>query len=142
MKSMVLMLFVSAFVISSAGCRKSPWRAERYIDEKTEKVIWSQQFPSYGEYEDYFVNGAFIELRIKAHNETLHTANAPYYLIINGVGFSGKHKRLRIHNLNLTSDLNHRYDISNTLSGFPIEYEFRIYEDRPEFVIAHCRFIS
>ena len=135
--NMIWLLIV--FLIANAGCRKVPWRAERYIEEKTATIVWSQQFPDSTEYKDYFVNESFIEARVIAHNETIHSASAPYYLVINGIGLRNQHSSLTIHNLKLTSSLGRKHDIRFASSEIPIKIDFKKYDDNPKFSVVHFK---
>ena len=139
MRSRFAIWLLIVFCTAVAGCRKSPWRTERYIDKKTEDVVWSQQFPSSAEYSDYFVNEAFIEMRVVAHDEALHSASAPYYLVVNGIGRRGSHETMKIYNLTITSSLGNEYEISDAIGELQKEYEFASYADKPSFAVAHCR---
>jgi len=91
-------------LIYFVGCKYAPWRVEEYINPETVSFNIRQGLPQYEEFEHYFINGAFVHVFLKAHNETAYSGRSPYALIINAYAKGMAYERLMIHNIFIESE--------------------------------------
>lgn len=78
------LLFVELLVIAIVCCACSyhPWRAERYVNEKTEYLDVYSTVPDKGQFEEYYIENYFVKVVLKGQNETWYSGKGPYDMVI------------------------------------------------------------
>ncbi len=93
------MATLAAFMLT-ACCLPIPWSAWRY--EKTanfEGITYWWNLPDKEMFSDLYVGGAFVDVFVKAHNETTRSGDPPYQINVTVVAKTKEKKSIVFHSI-------------------------------------------
>lgn len=101
------LLVLMAIALTHLGCNiylPIKWDAWRYKSVDTPDFYPSNIPDGNGEFGHLFVNGAFVNVFFRAHNETTQGGDPPYGMHLNAVGSSTRHRKMIVHSVRISSD--------------------------------------
>ena len=106
-------LMITSIVVLLTGCTFSPWKAWRYNYKLDfNGYPYPPNLPSQEKFSSLYINGAFVGIRVMAHDETLYSGKPPYLLIISVFTDNGEHKSVTFHSISILSSLNKTHVVS------------------------------
>ena len=112
----VLMLF---------SCTFEPWKTTKYIDLKVENLRLQgfNNLPDKIQYEENYLNGAFIHIAAIGKNATVYSSREPYLVSINLKGKPSEHINFTIDDLKILSSSGINY--FELINDLPITNDFK-----------------
>lgn len=101
------------FVCLTGCCLPIPWKAWRY--EHTYKFSGypsAFNMPDERKFNSTYVDGALVNIRVMAHNETTNSGGPPYQLIIPILSNNKEHTGVTFHSISMLSTLGSNHVVS------------------------------
>ena len=77
------LIFCTLLICFAIGCSPSSWEAWRYehnYEFSGYPAPWNM--PDKRQFNDLYIDGAFVNIRVMAHNESIYSGDPPYQIII------------------------------------------------------------
>ncbi len=109
--------------ITLCSCSISPWKREIYVNNEIPLTSEYSSLPDFNIYKKYFLNGAFIDVYMKATNATNYSSNSPYYLYVKAWGELEIGDIFIVDKMEITSSMGNEITYLDEFH-FPIQVEF------------------
>jgi len=134
----VLVIFLAFLILLWRACFWYPYRIEKYINPELEKINVSKRVILKSEkFDKYKVNGAFVEIFLRGHNQTSESGNSPYKIYLSIWGKDDTYKTAYINKFKILLNGKKKYILQNNL--LQIELLFRHASNSSKMTIASFR---
>ena len=105
----ILASIFSALMVSSC-CAPIPWSAWKYEQvTKFEGYPSPWNLPSPSKHPDLYIDGAFVHVFLRAHDETTNSGSSPFMLIANVTTKNSEHESVIFHSISVSDSTNRKY---------------------------------
>jgi len=105
MRHLKTSIFFIVFISLLGGCFPAPWKAWRYEHNYKFDYPAPWNMPNPEIYRDLYVDGAFVNIRIMAHDETTTSGSPPYQLIVPILTKNNEHQSVTFHSIVISSSI-------------------------------------
>jgi hypothetical protein len=117
----LIVIIITAPILFS--CTFKPWETIQYKNLETETIVHRfDNLPDKVQYEDNYLNGAFVDIGAIGENATVYSSREPYAIFIYLIGKSGEHINFSIDNMEILSSSGNDY--SNSILDIPVIVDF------------------
>ncbi len=112
MEKFYIRFFIILLIVTlTNSCVIKPWSRYDYISDHDKNI---NEWIDLNELKNtnHYIDGAFIEVFFRAHNETIYSGSPPYILFINAVTKNTEHTKLIIHSITIESNFSKLYPVS------------------------------
>lgn len=128
------------FFTISGCCVPIPWNAWTYEHQANFSNYPSPwNLPDLQEFEELYIDGVFIYIQVRAHDETTTNGSSPFYIIVNSTSNNPEHESITFHSIKIGSsqNLNHLprpVEVNNAAKiskylEFPVAKQFEFHSE-------------
>ncbi len=131
------LIFFIVLINLSSCCVPAPWKAWRYEHRYKFDYPAPWNLPSIEKFKALYVDGAFVNIRVMAHDETTNSGSPPYQLIIPILTNKNEHQSVTFHSIVISSSLGDSHVVTPITVNkaaekvgnliFPVNLKFKLF---------------